>query len=289
MSASDRARRAVRAATAMLALPLLLAACGGEAGEGQGGQAAPGSGSGSGSGAAAAPAAAGTPSTDGTRAAEVTATSPARAAAPAADAGSGTRELSHPEDLQMLLLAYRLEGRTPPIAEWAAAQHRVAAANEFDRAAVRDEEQARLQAVYDGTEGIGLLRMNVNARISEYDGSRGGYYLDAFTPGSVFQFSARPAPNPFRDETVSLRIDNPGELNFWPMDPAAAQEVLARNNGQRHVTLDSRLRITGINRRSTGAELTATLLGYSIVSTKYGQPAVLGERRFDGGDGSEAR
>lgn len=283
MSASDRARRAVRAATALLALPVLLAACGGgEAGEGRAGQGVPDG------GVAAAQASAGT-SVGGARAPEEPAAASARAAAPAPGPGSGTRELSHPEDLQMLLLAYRLEGRTPPIAEWAAAQHRVAAANEFERAGVRDEEQARLQAVYDGTEGIGLLRMNVNARISEYDGSRGGYYLDAFTPGSVFQFSASPAPNPFRDETVSLRIDNPGELNFWPMDPVAAQEVLAKNNGQRHVTLDSRLRITGINRRSAGAEVAATLLGYSIVSTKYGQPAVLGERRFDGSDGSGAR
>lgn len=278
MSVSERNRWAAHV-MAVLLLPVLFACGGGEAGEGQVDQGIPGKGS------AVAQAAAGT-SPGGAQAVDQSAALPARPARPAGPApgiGSGSRELAHPEDLQMLLLAYRLEGRTPPIAEWAAVQQRVATANEFDRAAVRDEEQARLQAVYDGTEDIGLLRINVNARISEYDGSRGGYYLDAFTPGSVFTFSARPAPNPFREEAVSLRIDNPDELNFWPLDSAAAQEALAKNNGQRHVTLDSRLRITGINRRSTGAEVTATLLGYSIVSTKYGQPAVLGERRFDGG------
>lgn len=274
MSASERRRWTAHAMAVLL--PLLVACGGGEAGDGQADQVVPDR------GVAVAQAGAGTPS-GGAQAVDQSAALPARPAGPVAGIGSGRRELAHPEDLQMLLLAYRLEGRTPPIAEWAAAQRRVATANEFDRAAVRDEEQARLQAVYDGTEDIGLLRINVNARISEYDGSRGGYYLDAFTPGSVFTFSARPAPNPFQGEAVSLRIDNPDELNFWPLDSAAAQEALAKNNGQRHVTLDSRLRLTGINRRSTGAEVTATLLGYSIVSTKYGQPAVLGERRFDGG------
>lgn len=201
-------------------------------------------------------------------------------AAPVAP-GLGTRELAHPEDLQMVLLGYRLEGRQPPIEEWAAAQHRVTSANEFERAGVLAEERERLQAVYDGTEGVGLLRLSVDARISEYDGSRGGYYLDAFTPGSVFHFSARPAPNPFREEKIGLRIDNPGELNFWMLEPAAAQDVLARNNGQRHVTLDSRFRITDISRRSDGPVLSATLLGYTIVSSRYREPAVLGELRFD--------
>src|SRR5690606_3551243 len=174
--------------------------------------------------------------------------SPRTPAAPAGASGFGTRELAHPEDLQMLLLGYRLQGREPPLSEWAAAQHAVARANEFERGKVREQEQARLQAVYEGTEGVGLLRLNVNANFGEYDPSRGGYYLDAFTPGSVFRFSARAAPPPFQVETLSLRIDNPGELNFWPLDPAAAQDILARNNGQRRVTLDSRLRITGVRR-----------------------------------------
>ncbi|MCD9029842.1 hypothetical protein LDO26_16750 [Luteimonas sp. BDR2-5] len=268
MSGSDRAPRCVR--TALLAATLLsLAACGG--GEGPAVEAVVGNAGGAApprreQGADTAPARGG-----GARAADAATVAP----------GLGARELAYPEDLQMVLLGYRLEGRQPPIAEWAAAQHRVASANEFERADVREQERERLQAVYDGTEGIGLLRLNVDARIGEYDGSRGGYYLDAFTPGSVFRFSARPAPNPFRDEAVSLRIDNPGELNFWALDTAAAQDVLAKNGGQRHVMLDSRLRITGIDRRSGGPELTATLLRYAIVSTRYQQPTVLGELRFD--------
>ena len=48
------------------------------------------------------------------------------------------------------------------------------------------DEQGRLQAIYDGTADVGRLRLNVNARFGEYDSARGGYYLDAFMPGSVF-------------------------------------------------------------------------------------------------------
>lgn len=279
MCACDRARRAPDAVLA--AALLALVACGGGSGDqpaGDGETAAALS-------AAAAGAQQGSPV--GQRHAGASSASPSAitAMAPAAASGFGTRELAHPEDLQMVLLGYRLQGREPPLAEWAAAQHAVARANEFERDEVRGQEQARLQAVYDGTDGVGLLRLNVSATFSEYDASRGGYYLDAFTPGSAFRFSARAAPPPFQEEVVSLRIDNPGELNFWPLDPAAAQDVLARNDDQRRVTLDSRLRLTGIRRRGDGVELSATLLGYGIVSTRYRQPALLGERRFDGKDG----
>lgn len=204
----------------------------------------------------------------------------AAASATGADVAIGSRELAHPEDLQMVLLGYRLEGRQPPIAEWAAAQYSVTRANEFERDAVLEGERARLQAVYDGTEGVGLLRMDVRARFGEYDGARGGYYIDGYTAGSVFRFTAHPAPHRGAEETITVRIDNPGELNFWALDPAAAQDVLARNGG-RDVNLDSRLRITGISRRSDGPVLSATLLGYRIVSTRYRQPAVLGEFAFD--------
>src|SRR5690606_6469092 len=99
-------------------------------------------------------------------------------ASPGAEGIGGTQVLSHPDDLQVVMLGYRLRGKAPPIAEWAAAQYVVKNANEFDRARVLEAERERLQGIYDGTDGVGGLRLNVNARFSEYDGGRGGYYLD---------------------------------------------------------------------------------------------------------------
>src|SRR5690606_5473590 len=114
-------------------------------------------------------------------------------AATAAGGVAGRRELAHPEDLQMVMLAYRLEGRQPPFAEWAAAQPGARMANEFERADVLRAEEERRRAGYAGTEGVGRLRLNGRAALSESDGGRGGYYRPAFRPGSVRPFTAYPA------------------------------------------------------------------------------------------------
>jgi hypothetical protein len=184
-------RRTGRARLLPVPLALLLAACGG--GD------APASTAPAGGGAVPGRAAGPQPATPGAGAA---APGPATADAGAATATGGVagrHELAHPDDLQMVMLAYRLEGRQPPFAEWAAAQPGVRMANEFERADVLRAEQERLRAVYDGTEGVGLLRLNVRAALSEYDGGRGGYYLTAFTPGSsphLHRISGRPGALP---------------------------------------------------------------------------------------------
>ena len=193
----------------------------------------------------------------------------------------GDRQLDHPDDLQILMLAYRLEGRTPPIDEWASAQYRVKYADEFKRPSLLKEEQERLQGVYDGTAEVGRLRLNVNAQFGEYDAGRGGYYLDAFMPGSAFSFDAQPSPE-IQRQRISLQVDNPEELNFWPLDAARAQDVLTRNSGLRSVVLDSRFLITGASRRSEGLVIKARLLGYTIGSDHYNRPATFGEVNFDG-------
>ncbi|WP_221625996.1 hypothetical protein [Pseudoxanthomonas sp. 3HH-4] len=268
MSASEARRRA--RVCLVLALTVALIACEGGQPEGE---TAPTSAS-TAQAAGASPSAA---STDARTASDkATAASDALAAA-----RFGDRQLDHPDDLQILMLAYRLEGRTPPIDEWAAAQSRVAYADEFTRPALLKEEQERLQGIYDGTADVGRLRMNVNARFGEYDASRGGYYLDAFMPGSAFNFSVQPSPSAGTQQ-ISLQVDNPEELNFWPLDATAAQDVLTRNSGMRSVVLDSRFVITGISRRNDGRVISARLAGYAIGSDHYNKPATFGELRFDG-------
>lgn len=202
------------------------------------------------------------------------------AAAPAATGVAGTQLLSHPDDLQMVMLGYRLRGLVPPLAQWAEGQQTVRRANEFERAAVLQAERERLQSIYDGTAGVGRLRLEVRSQFSEYDGNRGGYYLTAFAPGSVFTFSTQPVSG--TREQVSVQVDNEEELNFWPLDAAAAQEVLRASNGTRSVTLDSSFRITGVTQRSGSTTITVRLQRYAIVSNRYRSPTVLGEQAFDG-------
>ncbi|WP_241044802.1 hypothetical protein [Pseudoxanthomonas sp. LH2527] len=269
MSASEARRRAP--ACLVLALTVALAACEGGQAEGDTASAS----------ASTAQAAGTSPAAASPEARASSDKAVAASGAPAA-ARFGDRQLDHPDDLQILMLAYRLEGRTPPIDEWAAAQSRVAYADEFKRPALLKEEQERLQGIYDGTADVGRLRMNVNARFGEYDASRGGYYLDAFMPGSAFNFSVQPSPSAGTQQ-ISLQVDNPEELNFWPLDATAAQDVLTRNSGMRSVVLDSRFVITGISRRNDGRVISARLAGYAIGSDHYNRPATFGELRFDAG------
>lgn len=273
MSSSDRSMIRMRLAHHGLASALVLALAGCAGGHGE---TAAKAGDAQGDGQVRAAPAGEAPSTAVADAAQAVG-----ASSPPAAASFGARQLDHPDDLQMLMLAYRLEGQRPPIADWAAAQARVAVADEFERPAWLAQEQQRLQEIYDGTAGIGSIRMNVNARFGEYDAGRGGYYLDAFVPGNVFTFEVQPAPNPVRRERITLQVDNREELNFWPLDPAAAKDVLGRNSGQRNVTLDSRLQLTGIHRRSDGRVISARLLGYAIGSDHFGRPASFGERSFE--------
>lgn len=259
MSASDRvgSMRAGLLAAALCAL----AGCGSEAGAGP------------------ATAATGNPQGDAAKtAAARSGDDPASAAAPGGTT-IGTELLSHPDDLQMVMLGYRLRGLVPPVAQWAEGQHVVLRANEFERAAVLESERNRLQSVYDGTAGIGRLRLNISSQFSEYDGNRGGYYLTAFSPGSVFTFSAQPVST--TEEQVRVQVDNEEELNFWPLDAAAAQHALREAGGTRSVTLDSSFRITGVSQRSDGTTITVRLQRYAIVADRYRDPLVLGERVFD--------
>ncbi|GAB4524300.1 MAG: hypothetical protein Kow00133_12500 [Amphiplicatus sp.] len=171
----------------------------------------------------------------------------------------GDRALSYPDDLQMTMLAYRLTDRVPPFEEWASEAQDVRRANEFDRAAALKEETGRLQAIYDSTENIGILQLRTNSQLSQYDSARGGYYLTAFSPGRVFTFNGR--------EPLSIQIENSDAAFFWPMDSNAAQEVLAQTN--RNVSIDMTLRLTGIERRSSGLALRTRIAGYSIHSRRY--------------------
>lgn len=214
------------------------------------------------------------------------ATPGADAAAAAATGGSGTQTLSQPDNLQMVLLGYRLRGQTPPLADWAAGMANPV--NEFQRSEAVSAEQQRLQGIYDGTADIGRLRFNVRAQLSAYDSSRGGYYLSAFQPGSSFSFTTdtvvmNGGVRQSRKETVHLLVENEEELNFWPLDAAAAQEVLRRSwLSSRNVTLDSQFLITGVRQRGDGPAITTRLLRYAIVGeTSHEQTAVFGERTFD--------
>ncbi|PKP83244.1 MAG: hypothetical protein CVT79_00005 [Alphaproteobacteria bacterium HGW-Alphaproteobacteria-18] len=178
----------------------------------------------------------------------------------------GTATLTYPDDFQMTLLAYRLTDREPPLAAWAGEVYEVKHADEFSKAAKRDAETARLADIYASTEGIGVLQIRLNSQISQYDTGRGGYYLTAFSPGNQVTFNGK--------ESVSLQLDNMSSAFFWPVDAARAQEILEHSS--RRVSLDTKVQLTGIQRRSTGLVIQGRIAEYGIYSSRYND-----ERQFE--------
>lgn len=186
---------------------------------------------------------------------------------PAPSDSFGEGVLSYPDDLQMTMLAYRLTNREPPLSEWANEEYEVRRADEFTKADKLKAETERLAAIYDATEGAGLLQMRFSSQLSQYDASKGGYYLAVFSPGGTFNFSGK--------EPVSVQLENMSEAFFWPMEPEQAQDILAQTS--RRVTVDAKIRILGTERRTSGLVIKGRLLDYAIYSTAYNDERLLAE------------
>lgn len=191
---------------------------------------------------------------------------PAKAAAAPAASPFGTAVLAYPDDFQMTLLAYRLTDREPPLAAWAGEVREVKYADEFSKAAKLEAETARLADIYASTEGVGVLQIRLNSQISQYDSGRGGYYLTAFSPGNQVTFSGK--------EQVSLQLDNMAIAFFWPVEASRAQEILQHTS--RQVDLDTKIQLTGIQRRTNGLVIQGRITEFGIYSKRYND-----ERQFE--------
>ena len=247
-------------ALALCAGVLLLAGCGGSGGDsGEAGASGPSATAEE----AASPASASGDSAKGAKPEKEK--SPAKAAAPAASP-FGTATLAYPDDFQMTLLAYRLTEREPPLAAWAGEARDVKYADEFSKAAKLEAETARLADIYASTEGVGVLQIRLNSQLSQYDSGRGGYYLTAFSPGNQVNFGGQ--------EQVSLQLDNMASAFFWPVEPARAEEILEHTS--RQIDIDTKIQLTGIQRRSNGLVIQGQILEYGIYSKRYND-----ERQFE--------
>jgi len=206
-------------------------------------------------------AAAASPSADTSPAASAAAaTSVATAATssvrPAGAVGSLT--LAYPDDLQMVMLARHLAGTPAPVDDWAQKAPSVRQADEFSRAAAQQAETTRLNAIQAASADVGFVRLKTDGNISEYDSTRGGFYLFAFEPGTVYKFSAY-------DETVTLAFDNIGDAYLWPLAAARAQDLL-KQIPYRAVDIDLHAAIVGVEHRASGIQLIGHLSDFRISS-----------------------
>ncbi|OYW82575.1 MAG: hypothetical protein B7Z22_13940, partial [Hyphomonas sp. 32-62-5] len=75
-------------------------------------------------------------------------------------------------------------------------------------------------------------------------------------------------------EQVSLQLDNMASAFFWPVEPARAEEILEHSS--RQVDIDTKIQLTGIQRRSNGLVIQGQILEYGIYSKRYND-----ERQFE--------
>jgi hypothetical protein len=184
--------------------------------------------------------------------------------APQADAAGpaplslGNGVLNYPDDLQVIMLVYRVRGLTPPIETWASNVQTVRYADEFSRPQRLQTEMQRLQAAYDSTADVGIIQVRTTAQLSEYDAGAGGFYVSALQPGTALYF------NSF--EFAALNFDNASAAHVWRLAPAAAQDAFERNRRLRDVRVDITARIVGVDPHGDRPTLHGRVLSYSVRS-----------------------
>jgi hypothetical protein len=184
------------------------------------------------------------------------ATSGGSAAAPAG-MGGRTRELVNPDHATMVFLYHDLAGLPPPMDKWIEDDRRVAIAPAAQKAALRTTIRAELQSGMTAVRDVGLIRLSMNANLSDYDPSYGEFTIRALAPSSMVEFSAL-------GQKVSLKFSNGRTAQMWRVPPDQAQAVKDRIGYGNRVTLDALLRIADVQPGPGGGTITTEVVEYDL-------------------------
>lgn len=171
------------------------------------------------------------------------------------DARSG--ELLNPDDSTMVLLYYELAGLELPLDQWVENDNRVRYARGAQKAALREQVRAQLQAAAAVVRGIGFIRLSMNAALSEYDPSYGEFTVGALAPSSVVSFDAL-------GQKISLRFGNGRAAQIWAVPQAQAQAIQDMFGYSRNVSLDALLRINRVQPAPNGGSIVADVIEYEL-------------------------
>lgn len=232
----------MRASVAILAAVTVIAACGGPQppAAGEPGAAAP----------AASPAFAGP--------------APAGAATGAPALGGRTGELVNPDNSTMVFLYYDLAGLTPPVDNWVEKDGRVQFVPAIEKASQRNAIRGEIEAGLAAVRGIGFIRLSLSsANLSDYDPTYGEFTVQALSPSSMVPFDAF-------GQKVSVKFSNGRTAQIWKVPEADAQGVRDRLGPARHVSLDTYLKITGVQPGPGGGTIITQILEYEMRESATG-------------------
>jgi len=193
-----------------------------------------------------------------------TTSAPAPKFASSADAGARpatARELVNPDASTVVFLYYQLAHLPPPIDTWVEEDSRVKFAPAPDKAAHREAVRSELNAAAASVQGVGALRLTMNANLSEYDPSYGEFTVRALSPSSVVNFDAL-------GQKVAVNFTNGRTAQIWHVAQADSQAVRDKISYNSNVEIDVLLRIASVLPGPGGGTIATEIVEYELRETQ---------------------
>jgi len=175
----------------------------------------------------------------------------------------GGRELVNPDANTVVFLYYQLAHLPLPMDNWVEEDSRVKFAPAPEKAARRETVRSELNAAAASVQGIGSLRLTINANLSEYDPTYGEFTIRALSPSSVVNFSAL-------GQKVDVSFINGRTAQIWHVPQAEAQAVRDKISYTSNVEIDALLKIADVLPGPGGGAITTEVIEYELRETQHG-------------------
>jgi hypothetical protein len=191
------------------------------------------------------------------------------AAGGSAAGGAGTfanrkGELLNPDDSTIVFLYYDLSGMKPPIGDWVEQDNRVQYAPALDKPSRRTAVKSELESAAAAVRGMGMLRLSMNANLSEYDPTYSEFQVRALAPSSVITYSAL-------GQKVSLSFRNGRTAQIWRVPADQAQTIRDKiGSFGANVGLDVLLRIADVQPGPGGGTIATDVVEYEMREQRTG-------------------
>lgn len=172
---------------------------------------------------------------------------------------SQAREIINPDDVQIDLLYRFLASDPPDFASEAKKSYEVRSANEFDRPNVARQIENNMRRDFDLMKDVDVIRIRTRAKLSEYDGDRGGFYISALNPGTYFKYG-----------NIQYTFENTDEFHLWEVPVGDARYIVEQLGYGRDVVVDIKTRPFAVD-AVRGRKLRTQVIGLDIYSQKTNQ------------------
>ena len=173
------------------------------------------------------------------------------------------RELVNPDASTVVFLYYELAHLPLPIDTWVEEDSRVKFAPAPDKATHREAVRSELNAAAASVQGVGALRLTMNANLSEYDPTYGEFTVRALSPSSVVNFDAL-------GQKVAVNFTNGRTAQIWRVAQAESQAVRDKISYNSNVEIDVLLRIASVLPGPGGGTIATDIVEYELRETQRG-------------------